>query len=698
MHTVSIVRKDPKSSNANYPLRGTDTPDYLSQFHFDVNGNELQFVELGGEQTSTSASLENGTLGAASDNATSRATELSKKRQASCSLPRQKKVPRNDLEIEQTDEQQTSASNVAMPSPPPAREEEEEQQHLTIPHANLRDEIPQLLDNFDDLPAPVKNYVMFQLLRRCNRRNLSMVADIVVPALRCDLLSIFPLELATKVLSHLDYKTLCAASQVSKSWNSIVESLGAIWKGLSESHQAPVTDADVARATEQKWDYTTWGSEDTDPSIVESTPLYSKINLYKSIYRRRHLIRRNWMDPNSTPDSTCIRTGREAVITCLQFDDDIIVTASEDPWINVYDTKTGRQRSRLEGHTGGVWALQYVGDTLVSGSIDRTVRIWNIKEARCTHIFTGHVSTVRSLSILTPVPMSHAMCATARTESTDPDEMYPSRPLIVTGSRDKTLRVWKLPLPGEPEWLDQSTQDPYFMKSLQGHSNSVRAVNGYGDTLVSGSYDTTVRVWSINTGKCKFVLSGHHKRVYAAVLDHQRNRCISGSLDWNVRVWCLESGSCLYTLEGHTSLVGLLDLNRSWLVSAAVDWTLRVWDPETGGNIHKLEGHAEAISCFQHDEYKVVSGSAKCLKLWDIRTGKLVKDLFTECESIWQVRFSGSKLVAAVQKDNEAYLRILDFDYEPGTKTEKTVYVGNEDDIKVEDELDTAAAPDVAQS
>ena len=137
---------------------------------------------------------------------------------------------------------------------------------------------------------------------------------------------------------------------------------------------------------------------------------------------------------------------------------------------------------------------------------------------------------------------------------------------------------------------------------------------------------------------------------------------------------------------------------RSWLVSAAVDWTLRVWDPETGGNIHKLEGHAEAISCFQHDEYKVVSGSAKCLKLWDIRTGKLVKDLFTECESIWQVRFSGSKLVAAVQKDNEAYLRILDFDYEPGTKTEKTVYVGNDDDLKVEEELDTAAAPDVAHS
>ncbi len=185
MHTVSILRKDPKSSNASYPLRGTETPDYLSQFHFDVNCNELQFVELGGEQGSSSGALENGNHGMLPDTSSSHQAELGKKRQASCSLPRKKKVPRSEMDIDQQDEQQTSASNVAMPSPPPAKEEEEEQQHLADPHANLRNEIPQLLDNFDDLPAPVKNYVMFQLLRRCDRRNLSMVADIVVPA--CEL-------------------------------------------------------------------------------------------------------------------------------------------------------------------------------------------------------------------------------------------------------------------------------------------------------------------------------------------------------------------------------------------------------------------------------------------------------------------------------------------------------------------------------
>jgi hypothetical protein len=31
-------------------------------------------------------------------------------------------------------------------------------------------------------------------------------------------------------------------------------------------------------------------------------------------------------------------------------------------------------------------------------------------------------------------------------------ERWPKRPLIVTGSRDHSLRVWTLPRPGEPEY------------------------------------------------------------------------------------------------------------------------------------------------------------------------------------------------------------------------------------------------------
>ena len=125
-------------------------------------------------------------------------------------------------------------------------------------------------------------------------------------------------------------------------------------------------------------------------------------------------------------------------VTCLQFDSDKIVSASVDHSINIYNTSDGQLRRRLDGHEGGVWALEYVGDTLVSGSTDRTVRVWDLNSLSEAHIFHGHSSTVRCLQIVEPV----------LAEATGGG--YPAFPMLITGSRDATLRVWKLPRKGEP--------------------------------------------------------------------------------------------------------------------------------------------------------------------------------------------------------------------------------------------------------
>src|SRR6185312_16580914 len=140
----------------------------------------------------------------------------------------------------------------------------------------------------------------------------------------------------------------------------------------------------------------------------------------------------------------------------------------------------------------------------------------------------------------------------------------PPIPLIVTGSRDSTLRVWRLPdttndtpfAPSNPSSPSDSVslQDsPYFIRTLQGHTHSVRALAGVGNTLVSGSYDCSVRVWNIMTGECLWKLTGHTQKVYSVVLDAKRNRCMSGSMDGIVKVWSLEDGTCVWSLEGLSS-------------------------------------------------------------------------------------------------------------------------------------------------
>ena len=396
-----------------------------------------------------------------------------------------------------------------------------------------------------------------------------------------------------------------------------------------------------------------------NPSV--GLPSLRRLHLFKSLYRRHYYLRQNWTSGKVQPSHVAFTAHPRNVITCLQFDDDKIITGSDDTLIHVYDTKTGKLRKRLEGHEGGVWALQYEDNILVSGSTDRSVRVWDIEKGLCTQVFYGHTSTVRCLQILMPTLVHN--------EQTKQPEMMPPKPLIITGSRDNNLRVWRLPEAGSRRYIQtgppaNDSDCPYFIRTLTGHTHSVRAIAAHGDTLVSGSYDNTVRVWRISTGEARHVLSGHSQKVYSVVLDHKRNRCISGAMDSLVKIWDLTTGACLYTLEGHNLLVGILDLRDERLVSAAADSTLRIWDPENGRCRNVLSAHTGAITCFQHDGQKVISGSERTVKMWDVATGNCV-DLLTELASVWQLKFDYRRCVAAVQRQGLTFIEVSFFSPSP---------------------------------
>jgi F-box and WD-40 domain protein CDC4 len=75
----------------------------------------------------------------------------------------------------------------------------------------------------------------------------------------------------------------------------------------------------------------------------------------------------------------------------------------------------------------------------------------------CIHSLAGHESTIRCLKVLD------------------------RRPIAVSGSRDKSLRVWDI-------------HRGVLLRQLVGHSGSVRCVEIAGNMAVSGSYDNTARV------------------------------------------------------------------------------------------------------------------------------------------------------------------------------------------------------------
>lgn len=114
----------------------------------------------------------------------------------------------------------------------------------------------------------------------------------------------------------------------------------------------------------------------------------------------------------------------------------------------------------------------------------------------------------------------------------------------ISGSRDTTLRVWDLP-------------SGTCTCVLMGHQASVRCLDIQGDLVVSGSYDTTAKIWSISTGQCLRTLQGHFSQIYAIAFDG--HRIATGSLDTSVRVWNPH--------DGYASLLPLSCLNSLLLLA-----------------------------------------------------------------------------------------------------------------------------------
>ena len=65
---------------------------------------------------------------------------------------------------------------------------------------------------------------------------------------------------------------------------------------------------------------------------------------------------------------------------------------------------------------------------------------------------------------------------------------------------------------------------------------------------------------------------------------------VSGSLDTSIRVWEVETGECLHTLIGHQSLTSGMELKDNILVSGNADSTVKIWNILTGECLRTLEG------------------------------------------------------------------------------------------------------------
>lgn len=114
--------------------------------------------------------------------------------------------------------------------------------------------------------------------------------------------------------------------------------------------------------------------------------------------------------------------------------------------------------------------------------------------------------------------------------------------------------------------------------------------------LITGSYDRTARVWNLETGAQIHCLEGHASAIRSLQFDEVK--LVTGSMDRSIRIWNWRMGTCLRVLEGHTEGVVCVNFDDDVLASGSVDTTIKIWDFRNGGKF-TLRGHTDWVNCVQ---------------------------------------------------------------------------------------------------
>ena len=118
-------------------------------------------------------------------------------------------------------------------------------------------------------------------------------------------------------------------------------------------------------------------------------------------------------------------------------------------------------------------------------------------------------------------------------------------------------------------------------------------------TIVSASWDKTVKVWNLQNCKLKSSLAGHSGYLNTVAVSPDGSLCASGGKDGVILLWDLAEGKKLYSLEGGSIIHSLcFSPNRYWLC-AATESSIKIWDLESKSVVDelKVDLKAEAEKC-----------------------------------------------------------------------------------------------------
>ncbi|KAF5392637.1 hypothetical protein D9757_002135 [Collybiopsis confluens] len=352
----------------------------------------------------------------------------------------------------------------------------------------------------------------------------------------------------------------------------------------------------------------------------------------------------------------------------------LVSASSEDSQPTVWDLFSGTQLGRLRGHTGMIKCIQVEDTVCVTGSEDSSVRLWDLKrvdmdesdgwgeEGEMVNLSdvteeeeeaeeTGHSSGIRNGGEKERPKDDPACLRVLEGHTKAVTTLFFEDNCLVTGASDKTLRQWDLTT-GQcvmtmdilwaiahppPPLLGSSSSMPNNLfagaaasvgtfavpippradGSWDMYEDFVGGVQFWGYGLVSGSGDGAVRMWDMRTGQCHRTLVGHSGPV--TCLQFDEIHIASGSLDKSIRIWDVRTGGVFETLK-YDHPVTALQFDTRKVVAATGENGIKIYNRTSMQHSTLLtNGHTSPVERLRYmDRYLVSGGRDSTVKVWSL--------------------------------------------------------------------------------
>ena len=363
-----------------------------------------------------------------------------------------------------------------------------------------------------------------------------------------------------------------------------------------------------------------------------------------------------------------------------------LAAACEDKSIRLWDLKTDKERHRLRGHAGTVWAMVFTPDstTLLSGDNVGNIHLWDAAAGKQVDVLKCPAN-VQALDV-------------------SRDGKY-----LATGGQWLSVALWDLPARKRlaespphyaPTWSIAFTADGKYL-AWGDQSSSVRMaeiVDGKlrviapgklmirglafahdGKTVISAGGDT-IHSWESATGKEQHRVQEAGLEVAALACTQNHKTLALACSDRTVRLRDAATGKDVFQLGGHVGAVRTVAFSTDdKLLVSASGANVHLWDVAKGTQIHKHVGHPGPITAvaFSPDgSYFVSASEDRSVRLWDRATGKVVRQFVEHKSPVTCVEVASTgKCAASGSWDGMVCL------WDPATAKEIAKLEGHRDNI-----------------